>query len=69
MISSNLLEELHKLSRGEKLRVIQLLAHDLSAEEELLVANASYEIWSPFDAPEAAATLLQMLDSEQTKDD
>jgi hypothetical protein len=68
MISTELLEELRKLSHNDKLRVIQLLAQDLATEEPMLTANATYDVWSPFDAPQAAATLLKMLQVEQITD-
>lgn len=29
-------------------------------EEEVLIANAHYEVWSPFDAAGMAETLMQM---------
>jgi hypothetical protein len=69
MIPDDLLDRLHGLSRGDKLRLIHLLASDLATEEEAyLTAGASYEVWSPFDAPEAANALLQMLDKEDSQD-
>lgn len=65
MISNELLEELHKLNRADKLRVIQLLVGELAAEEAALLSpGATYEVWSPYDAPEAAATLLKLLDDD-----
>jgi CheY-like chemotaxis protein len=69
MIPDELLDRLHRLSRGDKLRVIQLLASDLATEEEAyLTAGASYEVWSPFDAPEAASALLRMLEEASSQD-
>ncbi len=66
MISEVLLDELQRLDRGEKLRVIEILAGELSLEEnELMRVGKTYEIWSPFDAPEAANTLLEMLKEDQ----
>jgi hypothetical protein len=66
MLSTQLLEELHKLSRAEKLQVIQVLAGDLSLEaSDYLVEGASYAIWSPYDAPEAANILLEMLEDDK----
>ncbi len=66
MISEVLLDELQRLDRGEKLRVIEILAGELSLEEnKLFRAGMTYEIWSPFDAPEAANTLLEMLKEDQ----
>ena len=68
MISNELLEELQKLNRTDKLRVIQILAGDLASEEESYFrSDATYEVWSPFDAPAAAETLLKMLEEDQTQ--
>ncbi len=62
MSAEELFVELRKLNRADKLRAMQLLVLELSAEEEaLLIPGAQYEIWSPFDAPEAAAKLNKML--------
>ena len=69
MISTELLEELRKLSHNEKLQVIQLLANDLVTSEPILVAGATYEVWSPYDAPQAADALLKMLQAEQDTDE
>jgi len=44
--------------------VIQLLANDLAEDQTLLRANATYDVWSPFDAPDAVAKLSQMLDDD-----
>jgi hypothetical protein len=67
MLSHQLLEEFHKLSRAEKLQVIQVLAGDLSLEaRDYVLENATYEIWSPYNTPEAANILLDML--EEAKD-
>jgi hypothetical protein len=69
MISNQLLEALQKLNRADKLRVIQMLVGDLAADENVhLVNDATYEVWSPYDAPEAAATLLKMLDEDRDHD-
>lgn len=63
MISDTLLEELHNLNRADKLRIIQLLAGELAAEDDqALKPGATYEVWSPYDAAGAAETLQKMLD-------
>ena len=42
------------------------LLDELAAEEaSYFKFGASYDVWSPYDAPEAAKTLLGMLDDEQ----
>lgn len=64
MLSDQLLTQLRTLSNEDKLRVIQLLANDLAEDQTLLQANATYDVWSPFDAPDAVAKLSQMLDDD-----
>ncbi len=62
MLSRELLDELHKLERSDKAKVIQILAGELAVDEEKYFQNGtSYDFWSPIDAPEAANTLMQML--------
>jgi hypothetical protein len=61
MISEHLIEELQQLTRIEKLRVIQMLVN-LIAEEEAILTNIEYEVWSPYDAPGTAAILMEMLE-------
>lgn len=67
MTLAELLPELRGLPRVDKLRVIQVLASDVAREEgdELIAAEGSYPIWSPYDSFEGAATLLRVLDEEQ----
>lgn len=65
MLSEKLLNELHNLNRAEKLRVVQLLVNELANEEATeapLSTATEHEIWSPYDAFEAANTLQAMLD-------
>ena len=58
--------ELRKLNRVDKLRAMQILVSELASEEgALLVPGAQYEVWSPYEASEAAQTLLTMLESDQ----
>jgi hypothetical protein len=65
MLSEKLLSELYQLNRAEKLRVIQVLANELAQEEALLNPDVEYEIWSPYDSAEAAATLQQVLEEHK----
>ncbi len=73
VLSEQFLAELHQLNRTEKFRVVQLLVSELAKEEipgeSLLQAGAEYEIWSPFDAYEAAETLQAMLDEHKSDHD
>jgi hypothetical protein len=64
MLSDKLMSELHQLSHAEKLRVVQLLVNELASEagHDTLTPGTSYEIWSPYDAFEAANQLQEMLD-------
>lgn len=42
------------------------LLDELAVDEaKHFIFGASYDVWSPYDAPEAAKTLLRMLDDEQ----
>lgn len=61
-----LLDELHKLNRVDKLRVVQSLVNELAAEEETYFKSGSqYEVWSPFDAAGAAEVLGKMLEEDK----
>jgi len=62
MIPVELLNSLRSLNRVEKLHVLQVLVSELAQEEaHLLRPEGTYPIWSPYDAHEAADTLLKML--------
>jgi len=67
MTFTELLPVLQTLPRADKLRVIQILAADLAPEEgpELLPPGAASPIWSPFEAYDAAHTLMQLLEEQQ----
>lgn len=63
MVSEILMAELQKLTHAEKLRIVQMLVNELAQEEDIFTAT-EYEIWSPYDAPGAAAILTQMLEAD-----
>ncbi len=66
MSVEELLAELRRLDRVDKLRAMQLLVMELASEEQaLLLPGAHYEVWSPYDAPAAAQTLTQMLEADR----
>jgi len=67
MTLNDLLPSLQALPRAEKLRLIQLLAADVASEEALTTADSerAYPIWSPYEAFEGAATLLDALKQEK----
>ena len=68
MISEHLLEELRHLNRVEKLHVIQMLLNHITQEEEILTGT-EYEVWSPYDAPGAAAILMEMLEEDRQRNE
>ena len=51
-----------KMQGGVKGKYVQ--RYQLAQEEPILQAGATYEIWSPLDAHEAAHKLAQLLESE-----
>ena len=65
MSLTELLPQLRSLPRLEKLRLIQLLAEDMAAEDCIpLQHGQSYPVWTPLHAYEAASILQQALDAE-----
>ena len=66
MSTEELFDELRRLNRADKLRAMQVLVMELASEEDtLLIPDASYEVWSPYDASNAAQTLLDMLEADK----
>lgn len=66
MIDSDLFQELSRLDRADKLRIMQFLVIELAKEEgTLLKSNAQYPIWSPFNSYEAADSLIRMLNDDK----
>ncbi len=62
-----LLAELRRLSRADKIRAVQVLITELAAEEQVsLLPKRHYEVWSPYDAPEAAQALTELLEQDRT---
>ena len=69
MSVTELLPTLQKLSRAEKLRVMQFLLSELAREEaDLLKPGMTSAIWSPYDAFEAAYTMLKALEAAKSND-
>jgi hypothetical protein len=67
MLTHELLNELHKLNRADKLRVVQLLVNELAAPEtDLLQPNVEYPIYTPFGNEGAAQTLYEFLQASKT---
>lgn len=69
MVSAELLTTLRGLSRGDKLYVMQVLISELAQQEaDLVKPDRSYPVWSPYDAFEAADTMLKVLQEAKTQD-
>ena len=57
-----LLAVLHELNRADKLRVMQFLVLELAKEEDAAFdPEMAYPVWTPYEAFEAAETLLKAL--------
>jgi hypothetical protein len=66
MSLTELLPDIHTLSRLDKLRLIQILARDIEHDEaELIAPGRSYPVWSPDRAYTAAAAMLDALDEDR----
>jgi hypothetical protein len=64
--TTELFPALKRLSRNDKLKVMQFLITELAQEEEpTLQAGATYSLWSPLNSHEAAHKLSQLLESDQ----
>jgi hypothetical protein len=65
---TELLPLLKLLPRVDKLRLVQFLVFELVKEEDpaLLEANLAYPLWTPYNAFEAADTLLNVLAEEHS---
>ncbi len=69
MVSLELISTLRELSRSDKFYIMQILISELAQQEtELIKPNQSYPVWSPYDAVEAADTMLKVLQAAKTQD-
>jgi hypothetical protein len=69
MVSSQLISTLRELSRSDKLYIMQILVSELAQQEtDLIKPDLSYPVWSPYDAVEAADTMLKVLDAAKAQD-
>jgi len=67
MSIAEVLPTVRSLSRADRLRLIQIVAQELAEDEASLIEpNREYPIWSPYDAHDAAATLLRILGEEKS---
>ncbi|HEY9796219.1 MAG TPA: hypothetical protein V6D30_11320 [Leptolyngbyaceae cyanobacterium] len=70
MVSAELLNTLRGLKRADKLYIVQVLISELAQEEtDLIKPDQAYPVWSPYDAFEAANTMLEVLQAAKTQDD
>jgi hypothetical protein len=69
MSLAELMPALQNLPREDKLQVIQLLMFDLTRQEgiDLLQSGASYPIWTPLHAHDAARSLQELLDKDRVQ--
>jgi hypothetical protein len=69
MVTSALLLNLKELSRSDKFYIIQMLITELAQQEtDLIKPNQNYPVWSPYDAVEAADTMLKVLQDIKAQD-
>ncbi|NEO51299.1 MAG: hypothetical protein F6K55_47385 [Moorea sp. SIO4A3] len=69
MVSSELISTLRELSRSDKFYIIQILISELAQQEtDLIKPDQSYQVWSPYDAVEAADTMLKVLQAAKAQD-
>ncbi len=70
MVDAELLNTIQKLERQDKLYIMQVLISELAQEEsELIKEELSYPVWSPYDAFEAADTMLSVLQQAKSQTD
>ena len=69
VIKEELLSEIKRLNREDKLTILQLIADELSTEaQDIFEGRSTFMTSPPFHAPEAATTLLNMLKDDRAKD-
>ena len=66
MSLTELLPAIHALPRADKLRLIRVLVTEIANEEAITTPppTMTYAIWTPYDAYDAATTLLLVLNEE-----
>jgi hypothetical protein len=68
MVSSELISTLRGLNRADQLYIMQLLISELAQKEtDLIKPDRAYPVWSPYDAVEAADTMLKVLQAAKTQ--
>jgi hypothetical protein len=62
MVASELISTLKDLDRLDKFYIVQILISELAQQEtNLIKPDQAYPVWSPYDAFEAADTMLKVL--------
>jgi hypothetical protein len=66
MSLSELLPAIHALPRADKLRLMQVLVAEIATEEAVALpaTDTAHIIWTPYDAYDAAAVLLHVLNED-----
>ncbi|ADI63573.1 hypothetical protein [Trichormus azollae] len=66
MVSAELLNSSYTLNRADKLYMMQVLISELAQEETSLIKpDQSYPVWSPYNAFDAANSILEVLRAAQ----
>jgi hypothetical protein len=67
MSISELIPAIQSLSRAEKVQLLQVIAAEIAQDEELSIIppRIKHEVWSPYDAFDAAEQLINALKSDQ----
>jgi hypothetical protein len=69
MVSSELISILKELNRSDKFQIVQILIAELAEQEtDLIKPTLAYPVWSPYDAVEAADTMLKVLNDAKVQD-
>ncbi|OIP76183.1 MAG: hypothetical protein AUK48_06210 [Oscillatoriales cyanobacterium CG2_30_44_21] len=69
MVAAELISTLKGLSRLDKFHIVQILISELAQQETSLIEpNQSYPVWSPYDAFDAADTMLKVLQDDKARD-
>ena len=69
MVSSELIATLREMNRSDKFQIVQMLISELAQQEtDLIKPDLAYPVWSPYDAVEAADTMLKALNAAKAQD-
>lgn len=67
MSLAEVLPEARALPREDKIELLRVLSKELEESEAPLIPPITYEVWSPFDAFEAAQTMSDLLEEEKRR--